>query len=399
MLKPFTLVIAALLITQNIALLAGERRKVQRVSIWDGDQLVRFDPTAGDAAWILGKKGILRKVPMPKKLSLYIVDYFEGALWANRIVGDGIEVWKHAGETWEKVAEWPPSPETRYTPTRILPLAENRFLGLTCTPLFQEQGRYSPAAILQLKSETTTLVVREIVEVGFETRIIDKDPLKSHPALSHRFFMPRITRVGGRLVLPMEQPGIFCIFDGNTGRHRRNIFLFSDLSEKELLKNHPLNALLGYQPTQDGDLIFAARSRDAVLQGHVFKTEGPKFTGNPNNDGKFWDNKKKDEDFLNTIFDQITWYALDPQSGKIRDIAPPPGAHLSTKTMPAPDFNWRIQWNGSISYSTSKEIYDLECRRDADYFLNSGEEMPDYLREYLTPEEKAKLQGNRKKTE
>ncbi len=373
----------------GVCLGAGESRPTHFLSLWDQGRLVRFNPTWEDAAWIYGPKGSIRKIPMPRqaKVEFKVVDWFDGALWANRFQGGGLEVWKFGESSWERVAVWRPEEGTRCIPNRILPLAQDHFLAFVCCPLFQDNGRLVPVVTLGLRQGTEQLQLRSFTDIGLETEFIPRRAGGKDFFLEEAFWMPMVVRIGDLLVLPLRKWGCFIIFDGQTGRHRRTVRLFSDLPEKELFQDWPLQALLGFQGTEHDELVFAARQRDAVFQSKAFLTEVPMGEGGIRNPAvlqSLISTRGKDQKVLDEVFSQVNWYALEPRTGKIREIAPPKGAHTSLKSVPTSrDFNWRITWKGEVEFYSDKAITEVHYTREAETMTQNGEPLEDYLKAYL----------------
>ncbi len=375
-------------------------------SLWDGDRLVRLDPAFGDAAHVIQAAGVT-PIPMPptEKSDYRVNDWHQGALWATRRLGrEACEVWKHEGKGWERVAFWQADPEAKRRihpkgpfltgPSVVHPLRADRFLALTWGRTFFHEGRWYPAAILQRRPEDGRLTVVEPMDLGLElpflTALEGKQDWRTD--LSLHLLGAHVVRVDDRLVIPIPGFGLFAILDAQTGRVRRTARLFDDLEIKDVMSSSLKNRVfpvIGAQPTRHGTLLFAGRSREALLHAATFLSERPKpMPTGPGSEAAYrrWSEEQSEAQRQATqLLDRVDWYELDPITGKITETAPPKGAHTSLRVVRGSLFNfcWRIERDGRVTFRPGSEVMNVSNARYAETLQERGQDVPESIKPFL----------------
>jgi hypothetical protein len=152
------------------------------------------------------------------------------------------------------------------------------------------------------------------------------------------------------LVLASGQTGFMWILDKRKESPSLHLVrLFSFVNEKILAKPEQLEwAILGMQPTPDGDVLIASRSEGAVKNARqLFPTPflNTKLLQDPAHMKQREQNMKDSVEF----FPEVCWWKLDPESGVITKVEAPanfPEKLPNSRAMTA--FRFRPKTNGDL---------------------------------------------------
>lgn len=208
------------------------------------------------------------------------------------------------------------------------PLDDHRFflVALPSKP-FRLGNKVSPFAIGRM-NQGGNIETLELTNLGFPKPLLVKtradrfalDPAYEylHTAILHPSpFVP--LRDGFALVA--DQVGVFWIFDGK-GRMRKRIKLYNSVSEERLAQRDSLEqAVLGCQPREDGQILIASRTEEAVLNA---RRQFPRDESlEAFRDPEARKEAARQEQKSLEAFPELKWHLLDPDAGTVNPCDPP----------------------------------------------------------------------------
>ncbi len=194
-------------------------------------------------------------------------------------------------------------------------------------------NKFSPYATAET-NDKGILSITELVDLGLkEPLAIQSRPLAGDPGPKCEF-NPKYTallamllgnpmlRYPGGLVLVARRPGYLWVFDDRSGALKRNIKLFSGVTEEKLGPPNRLDwAILACQPRPNGHLLIASRDEAAVLTGmDAYPTK--KSLQYLDDEVQQKANVEQDQLSLNR-WPSIHWWDVDPATGTITEEQPP----------------------------------------------------------------------------
>jgi len=285
-------------------------------------------------------KGSLAKdLKIPSELSCF--HDFEGFFWANKSLGPKdrreVQVVRSAdGSHWNPIATWKVD---RDSPGCRIYALNQSYLGVAIMAPFKLGDKYSWLALMDAQHTNDTLKVQRLLDMG----VGDRAPF---------IFRPEVVQIPDGWALVFARTGhIWLVQEKGSRAQIRMLRLFPSVSHKAMDSTTAVEPpILGCQPMEDGTLLIASRSEEAVLKarkiakglapeldepGHL----DPALLNNPSDKGQaeidkamdaYAERIKKISEGVDAkvldLFPEILWWSLDPSNGKFKPVPPPEGA-------------------------------------------------------------------------
>ncbi len=285
-------------------------------------------------------KGSLAKdLKIPSELTCF--HDFEGFFWANKNLGAKdrreVQVMRSAdGSHWSPIATWKVD---RDSPGCRIYALNQGYLGVAILAPFTLGDKHSWMAILDPQHSSGTLKVQRLLDMG----VGDRAPF---------LFAPNMIQIPDGWAVVFARTGHFWLVQEKGAQARlRMLRLFPSVNHKSLDVMASVEPpILGCQPMEDGTLLIASRSEEAVLKarkiakglapeldepGHL----DPALLNNHSDKGRADIDRAMDdyaerirkistnvEERVLDLFPEILWWSMDPSSGKFTQISPPEGA-------------------------------------------------------------------------
>lgn len=333
---------------------------------WQGPALYYSDPLTGDITRETAEPPIKVTIQVPK--DGFYPDVFEGQLSVvrqKRTHGGGpgkLASWAmdfvvHRDQKWVVEAEWRSEFPNL---ARMFPLRNGDFLGVAGRPIlaWEDADGYTPFGLLEPTDGGKRLKAKAGIPAGFSKPVWKKKPLGDfgHGETNLRGmagYFDRIVahfRVDGRLVLLSHELGYLWVFDESDGRLLRTIKIFSSVDEAYLARPQGVTqVVVGAQPRQDGWILVATRTEDAVIRANLAYPD-PALPEAARQGAAGWDFSRwwkggKDHRVLRiTQFPHITWWKVDPETGRVVAEDPPHGFPDQFKSAGHhAQFRWRFK--------------------------------------------------------
>lgn len=363
------MLVLALLVWSGAALHGQVFPKEQERLGWHGNRIIRITSTVRLSVEVPGAKGSF-EVPLgPQLYWPYKMDIADGAVWVcvpeqSSQKQDILRLYRSPDGLRRESEAWVPLklPEGRVY--GLYPLPQDRFL-LVARDLFRREREVSFLA-LGRRDEQQKVTLERLIPVdlgeraleGAESEGFEKDIRRS---LYLGGFITRRVRGTGSLVFANGASARMLVLDLES-LNTKLVRVFPGIPDKAYWTGdsfHYEYALLGLQPRRDGHFTLATRSQQAVLEAR--KTElalemnqikpPPGATAeqvkafiraereNPARAGS----RKAFENDGTLRFPEILWWDLDPVTGTLVQMAPPPGAPLQiTTAAELRDFRFRV---------------------------------------------------------
>lgn len=285
-------------------------------------------------------KGALAKdLKIPSELTCF--HDFEGFFWANKNLGAKdrreVQLLRSAdGSHWSPIATWKVD---RDSPGCRIYALNQGYLGVAIMAPFTLGDKHSWMAILDTQHSSGTLKVQRLLDMG----VGDRAPF---------LFAPSVVQIPDGWAAVFARTGHFWLVQEKGAQARiRMLRIFPFVSHKALDAMASVEPpILGCQPMEDGTLLIASRSEEAVLKarkmakglapemdepGHL----DPALLNNHSDKGRAEIDRAMDdhaerikkiamdtEAKVLDLFPEILWWSLDPSSGRFKQIPPPEGA-------------------------------------------------------------------------
>ncbi len=321
--------------------LAGQTFPAPHLSQWwDGGQVIRLSDGFPQKLELIDPAGRRTRALVAPKYARNFW-YSEGAAFAYSMNphqrNEGILY--HAGglggwQTTHRVLAF----EDSAAPNQLYPLGENRYLGWNGVGFWDGQ-RGSFFAIFRQGTDGQ-IRPSHLLDLGFKTPLFiqgpdprSKRPYRSNPHMGRLFSS---LQGGGFEVFPAPDgvilanfwTGLF-FFVSSKGSLRRTVNLYG-LSESELGSFDTEVAVVDAQPLADGDLLFCARTEEAVrLAPKVYQTQGT-LEMYQKGEGDALDRRRNES---LKAWPDLRWFRLDAGKGSFQETLPPRGAPSRLKDL------------------------------------------------------------------
>ncbi len=215
----------------------------------------------------------------------------------------------------------------------LCPLENGRYLVLSGFWPWIKDGKAAPWAIWK-PNETGKLELASLENGGLDLYDVRRVPAKEPGEPPAEVAEPKpgmesaamelgltfFTQVEGGVAVVWVSQGKVLVFSGEDGRWRRTGTLFPSMEDSAHAKKPKPLVFLGSRPTQNGHLLLASRSEDAVLHAQAF-FPAPAPLGADDRD------PKDDETAHNKeleAFPEIFWWDFDPVTAHFVRQNPPP---------------------------------------------------------------------------
>lgn len=218
-------------------------------------------------------------------------------------------------------------------------------------------------------------------EIHFD-KLIDFDfPSNDHQAIKQAvgpIFNPILCFGTETITLALPRVGLLWSFStrGNGTIKLRSRAIYKDVWESVRQGVLVENAILGIQPTSDGSLMIASRSRDGAINGlkaseafaperqvhattiradqhkspHMALEAFTKAHSEESSRPAFSEAK----DLSVKAYPEIKWWEYDPDTNKLREVHPPGAKTLLTSASDVQNFRFRIRVDGKVIVHGSK---------------------------------------------
>lgn len=339
---------------------------------WQGPALYYAHTVTGDITRETAEPPVKVTIPAPK--DGFFPDVFGGRVFIVRqkrttaTAPDkpgswAMDVLAYRDQKWEVEAEWRSEvPDL----VRVFPLRDGNYLGVAGRPIlaWTDGEGYTPFGLLEPSEGGKRLKAKTGIPAGFSKPVWKKAPLKDfgHGETNIRGmagYFDRIVahfRTDGRLVLMSHELGYLWVFDEGDGRLLRTIKIFSAVDEAYLARPQGVTqVVVGAQPRQDGWILVATRTEDAVIRANLAYPD-PALPEAARQDTVGWDfsgwwKGGKDHRVLRiTQFPHIRWWKVDPETGRVEPEEPPHGFPDQFKSAGHyAQFRWRFKPDGNLT--------------------------------------------------
>lgn len=231
-----------------------------------------------------------------------------------------------------------------------LPLDEGRwFLKAILSP-FSKEGRNSFYAIARPR-EDGQFEVLELVQVGlplWPEGSRTKCPLDGLRAEGMPWWVDLMAgvvdtcMVGDHIVTVLRRTGTLLVFNAQTGHFRRRIDVLPQIHDREHAKKAKEGVILGWRPSDTGNLWLVTRSEDAVLNAlSIFGAEAQAPSRESEAEALLGRHRKAREKALEAFRD-LWWWEFDPDQGSPARRSPPPS--MPEKLMGLKDYETFEIW-------------------------------------------------------
>jgi hypothetical protein len=315
---------------------------------WDGDRLVTVEDSRFTLETRVGRK---KTVFLAEGLSAPTkCDFTDGAYWACQPKErDGKGGWlllNSPDGTHREAVAWVPALLPEGPVNGAFPLPGHQIL-LTSKRLFVKDGAASFLAVGGANAAGLVKLDR-LIEVDLGDQALEgaakPDFFKEFPRLFYviGFLMGRV-RAGNHLVFAHQSYGRFVVLDTRTLKTRL-VRLFPKIEDKRLWDFEGLgfeHALLGMQPRQNGHVLIASRSEEAVLKARDLERKAqaqvlPVDHRDPARRQELlreaWQNQDRKDLVQNyrdvgaAQYPEVLWWDLDPETGTLTREPAPHGA-------------------------------------------------------------------------
>jgi hypothetical protein len=239
----------------------------------------------------------------------------------------------------------------------LFPIHGDLFVGITMhAHALENNGKSYPFGLFRLGNKRD-LILSDVFDANLEKPFFNSSHALNYPNLVSSIISGQCSFTDKCLVVGGDY-GHFWVFNADNGNFIKLIRLFPNVTDRILEKNELFPGILGFQPRQDGDILIASRSEDAVL--NAWKT-----FPRPD-DGVI----KKTLDWLgqtNKFNPMIYWWILEPTSGKFYEVAKPyeviDRLHKNEDIM---NFNWRFKYDGNLYVYGMNEKFPKPSKEDVE---------------------------------
>ncbi len=355
-------------------------RQRQPALIWVNNGTVRLNADSDAVVLRAEKNKPTEKILNGSDLELEVVfDFFEGRAIASRNskTGDVLEI-VHIGPKAKEVdARWKVDLKSnKNLPALLLPLENGKYLGFAFMPSFMEGKQGYPMAILRPSGEDRQLQVESCFTFDLSipepyTRL-NASNAAERLAISVELSRVQPVRTPKHLFAVYANPGYITVFRARDGRLLREVKVFPSITDKERFSQKTLPCILGFQPTRDGDLLFATRGEDAVRHGveleRLYQAKWRERGGISSSDFQMLQQSSLEaREATNKAHPQIYWWRLNPEQGTLQEVAAPKNAPRSLAAFRTEeDFHWILNEDESIRLLTSQQVGNASSLRQAE---------------------------------
>ncbi len=241
----------------------------------------------------------------------------------------------------------------------IVPLENGRFFGVRIAQIRRSKGLECPFYILKADAEGKLQTVGE-ADGGIPPKLFDA------PGLPRGY---QVIRTGAFFLLVDPHPGWIWVYSLENGNLKRLVRVYEELDEKRIQKNDFSSVVIGAQAMEDDTLLLAvhpassalsddyARRMEAGLQGGAKLVLGAENSF-PNGEPSPEQGNMEMVDWAWKHHPEVRWVNLDPATGKMRELDPPPeGARTRIESMvEGITFNWMPVWDGRVEFRSLETL-------------------------------------------
>jgi hypothetical protein len=234
------------------------------------------------------------------------------------------------------------------TLSAILPLKNEKYLLLLNRP-----GVNGHLFMIGKKNTANQIQLDQIIDSVFEKPVFTYNT--AHQRFEQNYYFGRelinytTIRSAGKIVVIIDNVGLFVIFNEETGRFERKVSLFKEITEEFLEKKTPFaNPQLTAQPTNKGTIICVTREKNFVLFAeNLFpypkfgKADMDEATSSLTNFRSMQEKNNAITLARNIRWPMWSYWEFDPLTGKIISI-PAPSKMPEKISNPPPE--WGLLW-------------------------------------------------------
>ena len=332
--------------------------------IWENQNVILpihpIEPSASHSIRYESPSGrIIKTVTVP--MGAYIRDCLDGTMYAFGTIkemdpknkDDAFTrhiLWRREGEVWviDAMIE-----ALRAVFFPIIPLKNGKYLLPATRPIIEDDNGFHLFGIYRKNKKNQLELEKTLTEV-FSKPHWAKTGGQSHSIQERtKTGLYYFCRTDTKIVVHFPYVGWFFVFSPEDGRFLRKARVFIDVTEEAIKSGKEFGPVgLGFEPRQDGRIVFATMSKEFVLLGmELFPP--PPFKDEDLHKGdtlnEYLKNYKEVEDKRIKKWPQVLWWEFDPDTGKFDRIPTPEGFPDKLKGRDdAWNFYWRIRADGTL---------------------------------------------------
>jgi hypothetical protein len=304
-------------------------------SVWDGSHVMICDPH-GDALYDFAKGyKPLRVLKAPT--DSHGITFGNGAAWViKKEVRPGAKpVWALFSSTnFQSWIRYAGIQDKGARTLHCFPLEEGEFLLFSTPGNPYRLGKHASPIAIGSSNQSGEIQTKSFLDLGLGEEVLEARKIpdgesaapfrvksKFNSLLPLLFSEAPFVKLPTGFALVSDHPGLIFVF-GPRGQFKRMIRLFPSLTDDRLRNLETLeHAILGFQPTDDGRILVASRSEEAVLNARIRFPRDNSLDAYKNPESA--KENARQEKLSVEAYPALVWWSVDPSTGQVTSVEPP----------------------------------------------------------------------------